>query len=111
MPVMPLMPVMPVMPVMPRMPLRRSMPGMPVMPAMPVMPVMPVMPRPHNVFGAHPGIPIARSLPENTNTAGVWCPPKKYQLLGLFLNIRIMRVFGFSPFGNTKCLVCAGIYE
>ena len=83
MPVMPLMPVMPVMPVMPRMPLRRSMPGMPVMPAMPVMPVMPVMPRPHNVFGAPPGIPIARSLPENTN-CWVFGVPRKYQLFGYF---------------------------
>ena len=94
MPVMPLMPVMPVMPVMPRMPLRRSMPDMPVMPAMPVMPVMPVMPCPHNVFGAPPGIPIARSLPENTNTAGIWCPPLEYQVFGLCLNILIRRVFG-----------------
>ena len=49
------------------------------------------------VFGAPPSeIPRVWSIPEYTNTAGIWFSPLGYKVFGLCLNIRILRVFG-SP--------------
>ena len=54
------------------------------------------------------GIQSVWSVPEYTNTAGIWFP-SEIPFFGMSLNIRILRVFG-APFGNTNCLgMCLSI--